>query len=350
MGSERGESQLKSLLAKAGAMLLAAPLVLLVVQAAPQGVTASGRGPSPATVARAHAAFIKYMSDHANDVLPGKEVLPGAQHSSSAKAANGTVVSAPSVNWSGFADVENSTTPTFSYVSGTWRIPRMQCLSYPYQNQDVFLANWVGLDGATNGTVEQLGTGSQCYEDVEYYYVWYEMFPAGMVEEGTAACINDNVNCPRPGDEVSASVKVTPGTGGENNYVLTLIDHTRPQESFSTAQQCAADVCADASAEWILERPAFELPFGFQILPMGDFGRSGFQAAFEDSGGHFSSIGGFQDGPIENIDMNDDSGGYFIDCVGQHAPPGTLLLYPSGCPLVGPGHGGRFSATWDSSF
>ena len=68
--------------------------------------------------------------------------------------------------------------------------------------------------------VEQLGTGEQCYEDLLYYYVWYEMFPAATVEEGTQACINNNVDCPRPGDQISASVTTTPGAGGVNNYTL----------------------------------------------------------------------------------------------------------------------------------
>ena len=78
-------------------------------------------------------------------------------------------------------------------------MPGVVCPTAPYTNQDAFLANWVGIDGFSDGTVEQLGTAAQCYEGVTYYYVWYEMFPAGTVEEGTTACINDNVNCPAAG-------------------------------------------------------------------------------------------------------------------------------------------------------
>jgi Peptidase A4 family len=341
---------MKSLLAKAGAVLLAAPLALVVVQGAPQSTTAGGLAHNAAFVARAHAAFTKYMSAHANAIVPKNEWVSPTDEATAAKAANGTVTSLPSINWSGFADVESSTT-TFSSVSGTWRMPYVQCLPHPYQNQDAFLANWVGLDGATNGTVEQLGSAVQCYEDVEFYYVWYEMFPAGTVEEGTAACINNNTDCPQPGDEISASVTVTAGTSGNNDYVLALTDHTRPQESFSTSQTCAATTCLDQSAEWILERPAFSLPFGFQILPLADYRDTGFQSAHETSGGHAGSIGSFQDGPIYNIDMQDDSTSYYLDCVGQRAPIGSLLtVSPNQCPLVGPGHHGQFYALWDSSF
>ncbi len=84
------------------------------------------------------------------------------------------------------------------------------------------------------------------------------------------ACINDNVGCPRPGDRISASVEVTPGGSGENNYTLALTDNTTPGNNFSVTQPCATDTCLDSSAEWIIERPAFSLPFGFQILPSWD--------------------------------------------------------------------------------
>ena len=90
----------------------------------------------------------------------------------------------PSVNWSGYADVEGGA-KTVSSVSGQWVIPYVQCPVGPYRYSDAFIAQWVGIDGATDGTVEQLGTATQCFEGVTYYYVWYEMFPGGTVEEGT---------------------------------------------------------------------------------------------------------------------------------------------------------------------
>jgi Peptidase A4 family len=203
--------------------------------------------------------------------------------------------------------------------------------------------------GAT--TVEQLGTGVQCYEGVEYYYVWYEMFPAGTVEEGTTACITDNVNCPQPGDRITASVSVTPADG-TNDYTLTLIDHTRPQESFSVNQTCAPSVCADSSAEWIVERPAFALPFGFQILPLALFGKSYFTSATVVSGGRFTSAGGFRDGTVNDISMIDDSLSYVLACDDQPAPPGTLLsaASASSCPAAAPNFLGGFETSWDSSF
>jgi hypothetical protein len=343
---------MKHLLARSATALMGIPLLLLVVQASPTSVTTTAAGPSRATVAAAGAAFKKDLSAHAtnvttNGISPGGKQLGGAAPQASA----GTVTAFPSINWSGYGDSESGTN-TVSYVSGSWTIPAVTCLSAPYQNQDAFLADWVGIDGLTNGTVEQLGTATQCYEGVEYYYVWYEMYPAGTVEEGTTACINDNVDCPQPGDRVSASVSVTPAGGGINNYTLQLTDHTRPQESFSTTATCAASTCADSSAEWIVERPAFEESFGPQILPLSDFGRSFFSSADVVSGGRFSSSGGFQDGPVYDIPMIDDSLSYYLDCVDQPTPPGTLMSVTdtSACPTVAPFPTGGFETTWDSSF
>jgi Peptidase A4 family len=258
----------------------------------------------------------------------------------------------PSLNWSGFADTSStSTADDFTNVSGRWTMPAVRCPSGPYRTQGAYIANWVGIDGFSDDTVEQLGTGAQCYEGVLYYYVWYEMFPAGTVEEGTTACINDNVNCPRPGDQISASVAVTPGSAGNDNYTLSLADHTRPQESFSVNASCAATTCTDSSAEWVIERPAYEPIAGlFQFVPLVYYGRTGFESGSLVANGRASSIGGFQ-GTVDAIPMIDDSTSYYLDCTGQKAPPGTVLPFTAAnCPAVPPAPNGGFSVTWDSSF
>jgi Peptidase A4 family len=342
---------MQRLFARYAAVLLAAPLILLVVQSAPQSVSVAGKAPSAATVAAARAHFIKDMSSHATALGGGAWTSPGAEHAGAKSAASGTVSEFPSYNWSGYADSESGTN-TVSYASGNWIMPGVVCPTAPYTNQDAFLANWVGIDGFSDGTVEQLGTAAQCYEGVTYYYVWYEMFPAGTIEEGTTACINDNVNCPRPGDQISASVTVTPGTSGNNNYELKLSDHTRPQESFSTSASCASATCVDSSGEWVIERPAFELPFGAQILPLTDYGRTFFTAGDIVSGGKFSNIQGFNDGPVYDMPMMDDSTSYYLDCVDQPSRPGSLLQISdaSSCPTATPDRSGGFETSWDSSF
>jgi len=297
------------------------------------------------------------MSSHAQRlsaggdwVSPTSTKLPGA-----VKPVSGTATSFPSLNWSGFADTSATSTPDdFSYVSGRWTIPAVSCAPGVYRTQGADVANWVGIDGFSDSTVEQLGTAAQCYEGVLYYYDWYEMYPGGTVEEGTTACINDNVNCPEPGDQVSASVTVTPGSSGENNYKLSLTDYTRPQESFSVTSSCAtsgSNACADSSAEWIIERPAFEPVSGLiEFLPLVYYGRTGFESGSLVANGRASSIGGYN-GAVYAMPMVDDSLGYYLDCPGQRAPGGSVLPFTAAnCPAVQPSFDGGFSVTWDSSF
>lgn len=342
---------MKRLLARSATVLLAAPLVLLAVQHTSGGVNSSDKAPSASTVAQARANFTKVMSSHAPVVGGGGWVSPGEKHRNAVKAANGSLTAVQSANWSGYADSESGS-DTVSKVSGSWTIPSVQCLPRPYQNQDAFLANWVGIDGFSDGTVEQLGTAAQCFEGVLYYYVWYEMYPAGTVEEGTTACINDNVDCPQPGDRVSASVSVTSAGSGENNYTLALTDRTRPDESFSTTAQCATDTCADTSGEWIVERPAVAPTFGIQILPLADFDRTSFSSGNITSGGTSSNIQGFSGGPVYDMSMVDDTASYFLACVDQPAPPGTLLTttQTNACPAASPSRSGGFQESWDSGF
>ncbi len=345
---------MKRLLARSAAVVLTAPLILLAVQGGTGGVSASGKAPSSSVVAAARASFIKALSGHAPAIGRGHGwISPGGMQHGASGAANGAVTATQSINWSGYADSETGS-DTVSQVSGNWTLPSVRCLPAPYQNQDAFLSNWVGIDGFTDQTVEQLGTGAQCYEGVLYYYVWYEMYPAGTVEEGTTACINDNVDCPQPGDQISASVTVTSAGSGEDNYELTLTDHTRPQESFSVTQQCATTTCLDSSAEWIVERPAAlpPPPAPIQILPMADFSQTSFSRGNVTSGGTSSSIQGFQGGPVYDISMIDDTDSYYLACVGQSAPPGTLLplTQANACPTVSPSRGGGFNDSWDSSF
>ncbi|HEX4092884.1 MAG TPA: G1 family glutamic endopeptidase [Trebonia sp.] len=311
----------------------------------------ASKAPSASFVAQARAHFIKDLSSHATALGGGAWKSPGAEHVGNTTAANGTVSEFPSYNWSGYADSESGS-KTVSYVSGDWTMPAVTCPTAPYENSDAFLANWVGIDGFTNSTVEQLGTGAQCYEGVTFYYVWYEMFPAGTVEEGTTACINNNVNCPQPGDQISASVTASPGASGENNYTLTLVDHTRAKESFSTSASCATATCLDQSGEWVIERPAFSLPFGFQILPLADFHKTTFSAGDIESNGKFTNIQGFKDGPVYDMPMQDDSTSYYLDCVDQPSPPGSLLSLsdPSSCPTATPTKSGGFETSWDAGF
>jgi hypothetical protein len=345
----------RRLLATSFSALLGVSAFVVVASAATPAASQSARAHDPAVVAQARAAFDKYMSSHAPRVSGGGWVSPGSTLPSAAHPVSGTVTSMPSLNWSGFADTSStSTADDFSYVSGSWTMPNVTCPRAPYQNQGTYISNWVGIDGFSDATVEQLGTGVQCFEGVEYYYVWYEMFPNGTVQEGPQACIVSNVDCPQPGDRISASVAVTPGSAGENNYTLSLTDRTRPQESFSVTAPCAttgSNACTDSSAEWVVERPAYEpIPGLFQFVPQAYYGQTGFSSGALVANGRLSSVGRFQ-GAVYSMPMVDDSISYYLACPGQQAPVGSVLLFTAAnCPAATPSFFGGFSVSWDSSF
>ena len=71
---------------------------------------------------------------------------------------------------------------------------------------------WVGIDGYTSSTVEQIGTESDIVNGVPEYSVWYETYPQGSVDITTMKV--------SPGDSVSASVQYVIG----GIFQLTITD------------------------------------------------------------------------------------------------------------------------------
>jgi hypothetical protein len=154
-----------------------------------------------------------------------------------------------SYNWSGYADTD-STTGSFTKVSGSWVVPTVSCTT-----EDRILSAWVGLDGFNSSTVEQDGTLSWCYEDKALYYSWYEMYPKGTIVVGTKV---------KPGDHISASVTRT-GT----SYAIKLTDSTTSGNNLSVTKTCAASSCLDTSAEWIAERSSYSTTGYLPLAPFG---------------------------------------------------------------------------------
>jgi len=159
---------------------------------------------------------------------------------------DGTVTS---TNWSGYA----VTGSDFTYAKGSWHVPQVDCTTTP----NTYSAFWVGIDGYSDGTVEQTGTASDCNGTTPSYYAWYEFYPAGSV------VISMTVN---PGDVMGGSVTYSNG-----EFTIGLHDHTTGAE-FSTTQ--AVSGADRTSAEWIAEAPC--CTSGGGILPLADFVRANF--------------------------------------------------------------------------
>jgi Peptidase A4 family len=259
--------------------------------------------PSARFVAEARSALVKYLRhSHPQAIL----VHSRRMH------AIGNVTAAQAYNWSGYADTA-SKAQTFSKVSGAWTVPSVSCTP-----EDQITSDWVGLDGFSSSTVEQLGTFSWCFEGTATYFTWYEMIRAGTVEVGTAL---------KPGDKISASVTRT-----GKSYALKLTDSTTSGNNISVTKTCALATCKDTSAEWISERPAFGTSTGafLGFTPQAHYSAFKITSGAQTSNGKAGTIGS---GPgVNSVTMIDDTGTYNLNTA-------------SG--LTG---GNSFSTTWKNSF
>src|SRR6266536_846942 len=75
-----------------------------------------------------------------------------------------------SSNWAGY--VASGGNGTFTSASASWTQPAGTCTG-----GSRYAAFWVGLDGYTSGTVEQIGTEADCDGRTPRYYAWYEIYP-----------------------------------------------------------------------------------------------------------------------------------------------------------------------------
>ena len=175
-----------------------------------------------------------------------------------------------SLNWSGYAVETNLAKPASNAVSdvvGSWFVPAVigqQPHRYTYSSA------WVGIDGYSDNTVEQIGTEQDWTPRRASYYAWFEMYPNYAYEI---------VGFPvYPGDMITAQVQYTgtetvavrEGFRGRTTeeavqvFRLTLTNVTR-DATFSINEQIQS--AERQSAEWIMEAPS-----SYSVLPLADFG------------------------------------------------------------------------------
>jgi Peptidase A4 family len=184
-------------------------------------------------------------------VLGGGPMIRVAGHTTS----NGLPTVAE--NWSGYAVTSKK---QFTFVSSEFVQPAVTCDGTHWVDQ----AEWVGLDGFNNGTVEQDGTSATCEKNspgwlTPNYYAWSEMFPAPTRRLFEV----------KPGDVIQASV-----TYRNNEFVNNVTDVTTGE---SKTLYTGASGQARDSAEWIIERPAYCTNSSFTncfIVRLANFGRT----------------------------------------------------------------------------
>jgi hypothetical protein len=175
-------------------------------------------------------------------------------------AGPGGITVDESSNWSGYVDTPKSGS-SFKAVSASYTVPSVNCAKTG-SSINAFAYHWVGLDGWSDGTVEQDGVADFCEDGTASYDAWHEMYPAGF---SLAFSVT-------PGDAITSSVTYTAST---KIYLLKLTDVTSGQ-SFSVSAKCGTSTtCNNSSAEVITE--------GYQSLPTwtgtADFGQENYLAA-----------------------------------------------------------------------
>jgi hypothetical protein len=177
----------------------------------------------------------------------------------SSAAGLGALDTVNTTNWSGYAAQTNLTLPAsnaVTAVSGSWTVPAVS-------GSGAYSSVWVGIDGYTSSTVEQIGTEQDVSNHGKAsYYAWWEMYP-NYSYRITGFPIS-------PGDSISASVTYAGGP-----FTLQLADNTTRQ-SFTTSQSLPSGYTAQlSSADWIVEAPSSI----FGVLPLANFGQANLSVA-----------------------------------------------------------------------
>jgi hypothetical protein len=187
-----------------------------------------------------------------------------------------TPSSTQSTNWSGFAipAANNSV----SLVSASWTVPKVSGTGTAYSS------TWVGIDGFSSSTVEQIGTDSDLVNGQPVYYAWYEFYPSYSVQ------VPLNVAA---GDSISAKVSYASGA-----FTAQITDANDPANAQTFSITKSTPGAQRSSAEWIQEAPSS----GFGILPLANFGTVTFNNAQTTIGGATGPTGNWASSAA-SIDM-----------------------------------------------
>jgi Peptidase A4 family len=169
-----------------------------------------------------------------------------------------------STNWSGYA--VNGTAG--SRVIGTWDQPAATCSS----GEDSWSSPWVGIDGNSSNTVEQIGTDTDCSNGSPYYYAWYEMYPKSLVVIPMTVL---------PGHSYTGEVTYTSGA-----FVMRLTDNSTGA-TYQTTQ--VSKRAKRSSVEWVMEGPSSGLLTNF-----GSVSFTGASATISGQTGNLGSLGNAQ--------------------------------------------------------
>jgi hypothetical protein len=236
------------------------------------GVAATGGGAAAAVATKAPARLVDAASTNptgrtsaATTALPAR-ILSNTELRGDHIRPLGTI--AYTGNWAGYV----ATGEKYNFVYGSWRLPEVNCA----KGETSSSLTWVGLDGWSSGSVEQLGTSSICTNGKPHYGAWWETVPQNALQS--------IAHTAKDGDTMAAYVS---SNAADTTYTLVIQDETRGWTSTTTANVSPAD--ADATAEWIVERPAC----GSSCDLLSNFGTVNFSGALATGNGQIGSITSF---------------------------------------------------------
>lgn len=201
-----------------------------------------------------------------------------------------------SSNWSGYTITGPKGSVTDA--TGSWKISALNCGSTP----NAYSATWVGIDGWTSNTVEQIGTESDCVNGQPSYYSWYEFYPHNYFTIESAPI--------KVGDTVSAEVKYSGG-----KFVVSLSVNGGSPFSIGTKLNQAQR----SSAEWIVEAP-----YSGGVLPLADFQTEDFGVNYTGVTKTNNAVISNASGPIGSFSPADD-----VISITMTADNGTPKAVPS---------------------
>jgi hypothetical protein len=215
-----------------------------------------------------------------------------------------------STNWGGYAvtGAKGSVTD----VKGSWIVP---AISGACPATDQYAAFWIGIDGYSSNTVEQLGTDSDCQNGQPVYYAWFEFYPHLSYLVNTVAV--------HPGDQISAEVS----SGAKGNFTVSLRNVSTGQSFSTTTKVPSAD---QSSAEWIAEAP-----YSGGVLPLANFG----SVTFGSSTPPNTATIGKTTGPITSFPSAS------VDAITMESSNGAIKALPSALSTKD----SSFSIAWVSS-
>jgi hypothetical protein len=202
-----------------------------------------------------------------------------------------------SSNWGAYASETSLTAPAkgaVNAVNGSWTIPTVTAST----SSQTYSAFWVGIDGYSDSTVEQIGTEQDWTPSGQNNYVWFEMYPHGSyIINGFPISA---------GDQFSASVKYS----GSGLFTLTIANVTKNVSYTVPSSYTRSKTAQRSSAEWIVEAP-----YSGGVLPLANFGTAQFTNCTATL---YSNTG-----PIDSNHWQDDD-------IIMETSNGTVKAQPSG--------------------